>query len=241
MTVRADDSTGSWPQTGTAIVEWTPRAPLTAEPSWLAPDELARGHRLVSPLGEQWLAARCWVRARLALRLGCAPADVPLQADDRGRLSLAGGQGVGDFNVSHTDHVLALAISSSRVGVDVEEAPPADEDLVALAEVVGTGREVDQLRRLPRAELTAAFQRWWVRKEAVLKADGAGFLSEPRLVHVGVTHVETPEPWNVLDHGPLRRPDDGVSTPHTLLATAHDIGAGQVRTAVHAVPSRTTG
>ncbi|USQ80830.1 4'-phosphopantetheinyl transferase superfamily protein [Ornithinimicrobium faecis] len=240
MTVRVEDSAARWPQAGTAIVEWTPRARLTVERAWLSPEELTRGQRLVPPLGEQWLAARCWVRARLALRLGCDPADVPLLADERGRLFLDGCVGPGDFNVSHTQHVLALAVSGSRVGVDVEEAPPAGEDLVALAQVVGTVEEVDQLRHLPETERSAAFQRWWVRKEAVLKADGAGFLSDPRLVHVGVTQVEAPEPWTVLDHGPLRHPDAEVTSPHTLLATAHDTPSGAVSTRVLQVSTSTT-
>lgn len=236
MTVRGDDTTGSWPAGEVALVEWTRRAGLVVERAWLTTDELARGQRLVPSLGEQWLAARCWVRARLALRLGCAPAEVPLRADQRGRLRLAGVGAPADFNVSHTRHVLAVATAGHRVGIDVEQPPPPDEDLVALAEVVGTRREVDQLRGLPATDRAPAFQQWWVRKEAVLKADGAGFLSDPRLVHVGLTHVEAPEPWTVRDHGPLRHTDDVATTPHTLLATAHDSRGGAVSVHVREVP-----
>ncbi|WP_114907067.1 4'-phosphopantetheinyl transferase family protein [Ornithinimicrobium murale] len=224
-----------WPQEGHTLIEWTPRAHLVPEPNWLSPAEAARAARLVPPLGEQWAAARCWVRARLALRLGCAPAAVPLRTDGRGRLSVAGVARPRDLNVSHTGHVLVLALSGSRVGVDVEEPPPAGEDLLALAEVVGTRREVDQLRELPMTERAAAFQRWWVRKEAVLKADGAGFLTDPRQVHVGIVHSQPPEVWAVLDHGALRHPDEDRTTPHTLLATAHDRRAGTPTTSVRMV------
>ena len=229
------DDLESWPREGRAIVEWTLRAGLSPVRGWLSPDELARGGRFVPPLGEQWLAARSWVRGRLARRLACRPADVPLLTDDRGRLWLAGDDGRGDVNVSHTPHVLALVMAGHRVGIDIEDPPPPGQDLVGLAEVVGTDREVDQLRTLPAGERTAAFQRWWVRKEAVLKADGAGFLTDPRLVHVGVTRVAAPTPWTVLDHGPLRRPE-GATTPHTLLATAHDSRVGAVSVHVREVP-----
>lgn len=254
-----------WPGPGETVVEWTPRAGLPLQQAWLSGAELDRMHRQASPLGQRWGAARCWVRARLALRLGCPPEQVPLRTDERGRLGLVGltgtptgagtsagggtprvagtsavggplaGIGTGDFNVSHTEHALVLAISGDRVGVDVEEPPAPADDPLALAEIVGTEQELAQLTRLPRAQRLMAFQRWWVRKEAVLKADGAGFLTDPRLVHVGVTEPQPPEPWTVLDHGALRHPDHVGLLPHTLLATAHNVSIGSAPAQVHVV------
>lgn len=209
-----------WPPAGHTVVEWTV-GPLPVEPAWLSPSEQARAGRFVEPLGHWWAGTRCWVRARLARRLGCAPAQVPLVTDERGRLGVPDLPGTGDLNVSHTNWVLALALSGDRVGIDVEEGPPPGVDPGGLAEVVGTPEEVRQLRALPPPERALAFQRWWVRKEAVLKADGAGFLSDPRLVHVGVTDPAPPSPWLVLDHGPLVTGADEAGIPHTLLATAH--------------------
>lgn len=217
-----------WPQAGHTILEWTPRAGLRVTPDWLRPSEHARRDALVPPLGEHWAAARCWVRARLALRLGCTPGQVPLLAEPRGRLSLAVAQGTQDFNVSHTDHLLVLALAGHRVGVDIETLPPVGEDLLSLAAVVGSPREVAQLASLAPGHRREAFARWWVRKEAVLKADGAGFLSDPTAVHVGVTEVSPPARWTVVDHGVIHSHGSTAGAdpwPRTMLATAHDSGA----------------
>lgn len=244
VSTASPDQVPAWPGRSETLIEWTPRTGLPVQAGWLSHAELARMHGFVSPLGERWAAARCWVRARLALRLGCSPEQVPLVTDARGRPGLVGrpgalaetalpeartgtraDSGTGDVNIAHTEHVLVLAISGHRVGVDVEERPAPADDPVGLAEIVGTQQEVEELKRLAPAQRAAAFQRWWVRKEAVLKADGAGFLTDPRLVHVGVTESQPPEPWAVLDHGALRPPDQAASIPHTLLATAHDLAA----------------
>lgn len=218
-----------WPAAGHTIVEWTPRRGLPHNPSWLSPQERARAARLADPLGERWGAARCWVRARLADYLGTRPEQVPLEIDARGRPLIVGLDG--DFNVSHTDHLLVLAVSGSRVGVDIEGAPGAGEDLVGLARVVGTTEEVEELAAIKPAERSAAFQRWWVRKEAVLKADGAGFLTDPRGIYVGIDHPVPPRPWTVLDHGRL----SGAIAPPTVLATAHEVSASAPHVVVRAV------
>lgn len=240
MTGASTDQHPGWPGRDETLIEWTPRAGLPVRPAWLSHEESARLQEFAPPLGHRWAAARCWVRARLGLRLGCSPAQVPLVTHERGRPGLVGLTGTpsgnGDLNISHTEHVLVLAISGHRVGVDVEEPPAPEDDPVALAEIVGTEEEVDQLTRLAPAQRAAAFQRWWVRKEAVLKADGAGFLTDPRRVHVGVTDSRPPEPWTVLDHGVLRHPDPAVSLPHTRLASAHDVMAGPKPPGVQVVP-----
>jgi 4'-phosphopantetheinyl transferase len=106
-------------------------------------------------------------------------------------------------------------LAHGRVGVDVEELPPAGEDMIGVAEVVATPAELDELRALAEESRPAAFQRWWVRKEAVLKAEGTGFLTDPRAVHVGVTVVAPPSPWVVLDLGLL----DGPGCPALAVAT----------------------
>ncbi|WP_109474000.1 4'-phosphopantetheinyl transferase family protein [Ornithinimicrobium cavernae] len=210
----------AWPTAGRTVVEWTPREGLPVVEDWLSAEEVSRWHRQIAPSGLRWAAARCWVRARLAVRLGCDPRSVPISVDAQGRPRLDGALRSGDLNISHTDSVLVLAVSAERVGVDVEEPPPVDEDLLVLARVVATPAELEQLRAVEPAGRASAFQRWWVRKEAVLKADGSGFLRDPRLVHVGVTQVQAPEPWVVTDLGELRDASSTLAWPRTLLATA---------------------
>lgn len=146
---------GAWPGPGTIEVEWTVRAHLPVRLPWLAPEELARMQRQPPALGRAWAAARCWVRARLAHRLDADPAALRLREGPSRRPTLAGtlqpAPGA-DFNVSHTDAVVVLAVSGGPVGVDVEVAP-ADPDLLALAEVVASPAELAQLRFLPADQL----------------------------------------------------------------------------------------
>ena len=190
------------------VVEWVPRSGLVADTSWLGPAEVDRMRRQPEPLGAAWAAARCWVRQRLAARGGGSPADVEvvLSASHRPRFRHPLLPDDLDVNVAHTGSVLVVALSHGGVGVDVEELPPPREDLLALAEVVATPGELDELRDLDAAIRPAAFQRWWVRKEAVLKAQGTGFLADPRAVHVGVTVLAPPAPWVVYDMGLLPGP-----------------------------------
>ncbi len=125
-----------------------------------------------------------------------------------------------DVNVAHTDGVLVLALARRRVGVDVEELPPTGEDLIGLAEVVATPAELDELRYLDERIRPAAFQRWWVRKEAVLKAEGTGFLTDPRAVHVGITVAAQPAPWVVHALGLV----PGPGRPALAVAIEGDAG-----------------
>ena len=200
------------------MVEWVPRSGLVADMSWLGPAELDRMRRQPEPLGVEWAAARCWVRQRLAARVGGSPADVEvvLGASGRPRFRHPLMPEDLDVNVAHTGRVLVVALAHGVVGVDVEELPPPQEDLLALAEVVATPGELDELRALDEAIRPAAFQRWWVRKEAVLKAQGTGFLADPRAVHVGITVVAPPAPWVVHDVGLV----PGPGRPALAVATA---------------------
>lgn len=211
---------GGWPGPGGATVEWSPRAGLVADLALLSPAEQARAAAFRPPLGEAWAAARCWVRRRLASRWQGDPAGLEIGVGDHGRpvfVHPAIPEGL-DVNVSHTDGVIVLALGWGRVGVDVEDPPPAGEDLVALARVVGTAAEVAELAAVRPGERAAAFQRWWVRKEAVLKGQGSGFLADPRQVHVGITAAVPPRPWVVRDLGALPPP----SGPWLALALDHE-------------------
>jgi phosphopantetheinyl transferase len=55
------------------------------------------------------------------------------------------------------------------------------------------------MARLAPHERQDAFRRYWVRKEAVLKAAGSGFLSDPRQV---VTGLDERHPTWVAHEGP---------------------------------------
>jgi phosphopantetheinyl transferase len=86
------------------------------------------------------------------------------------------------FSVSHARAYSVLAIScSGEVGCDVEDRLEAG-DMQRLGALVLHAQEIEDLGRLEASESQVGFLRCWVRKEALLKAQGAGFLDDPRQV-----------------------------------------------------------
>jgi 4'-phosphopantetheinyl transferase len=81
-----------------------------------------------------------------------------------------------EFNLSHSDDLALVAVALEQpVGVDLERWSEETEHL-ALAERFFSPAERDALRALAgeRAMLTSGFFAAWTRKEAYLKATGAG-------------------------------------------------------------------
>lgn len=213
---RAGDASRRWPERGRTAVEVALIADLDVVPGWLTQAELDRLHRAAPEHGQRWAAGRCWVRSCLGRRLGINPADVVLVADEHGRPFLLHRDlpATAALSITHSDTVVALAVRSGPIGIDVEGPPPPGDDLVGLARIVGSAREVEELAGSAVEDRPQLFQRWWVRKEAVLKAQGHGFLADPTRVHVGVTALAPPPPWHVSDLGPV------PGAPDQLLAVA---------------------
>ena len=81
------------------------------------------------------------------------------------------------FNVAHTADVALYAVAMDRpVGIDVEQIRPVEhlDRLVARYFSPAERAAFGGLRLSPRQQLTAFFATW-VRKEAYMKARGAGF------------------------------------------------------------------
>ena len=79
-----------------------------------------------------------------------------------------------EFNVSHTEGLIAIAFSRShRVGIDVEK-PREILDELEIAERFFTREEASHLRSLAPADRRAAFLGSWTRREAYAKVTGRG-------------------------------------------------------------------
>jgi 4'-phosphopantetheinyl transferase len=77
------------------------------------------------------------------------------------------------FNLSHTDGLIACALSVGReVGVDVERI--TRQVTHELPERFFSAREVADLRALPRADQDIVFFDYWTLKESYIKARGLG-------------------------------------------------------------------
>ncbi len=154
-------------------------------------------------------AGRWLVRHVLSRRLGCAEAEVELTAGAHGRPSLISG-GI-DFNLSHAGSLVVLALSTTRVGIDVEMTNRT-RDWRAIARRFFSAVEVAAIEACDEARQRTAFFRAWVRKEAFVKALGTGIATgfgrfdvsvgpEPALLGARIDGVDADE-WSIRDLPP---------------------------------------
>ncbi|MEZ5397810.1 MAG: 4'-phosphopantetheinyl transferase superfamily protein [Bryobacterales bacterium] len=89
------------------------------------------------------------------------------------------------FNLSHSGSVALFAVSRvHEVGIDIETLR-RDFDIAAITDLVFTARERVVFANCTEDRKVAAFLRGWTRKEACLKAIGAG-------LHFPIKQIEVP-------------------------------------------------
>lgn len=183
--------------------------------------ERARLRRfVVEPPREAFLVTRAVLRHLLSLYLNSqgearSPREIALETTDRGKPRLATVQQPASssiaFNVSHSGGLSLLAFSrGGAVGVDLESCrrDPSNFENVARYFASEERAVLDELDGRAHRE---AFFRCWTRKEAYLKARGAGMSVEldafavsvepddPTLVRVD---RDRPEDWTMVDLDP---------------------------------------
>jgi 4'-phosphopantetheinyl transferase len=160
---------------GVAEVEvWT--AQLDAhqvDEAVLSDEERARAERLHHARDRvRFLAARTILRRLLGRYGGVASGAIVFASGDAGKPSVEGMPGL-HFSHARSGDLGAFAFAAGPVGVDVERIRPfPDRDIVAAR--FFSERERAHLGALAGNEADAAFFRCWTRKEAYLKATGAG-------------------------------------------------------------------
>ena len=143
----------------------------------MSPDEHQRMARFVFERDRRrFLLTRALVRTMLSRYAAVPPAQWTFIANAHGRPELLDRPlGVPDlrFNLSHTDGLIACAVTIGReVGVDVEHIQRR-----LTHDVAGrffAPREVSDLQALPEDEQARAFFEYWTLKEAYIKARGFG-------------------------------------------------------------------
>ena len=137
-----------------------------AERAALLKDDLAK---------KRSIAGRGLLREILGGYVAVAPEKVRIDTGEYGKPYLEECEGNIRFNLSHSEDILIIAVSTCRdVGVDIE-AIKIDKPLNTMARLAFSRREQEELFALPSSDLQAAFYLCWVRKEACLKACGRGF------------------------------------------------------------------
>jgi len=135
----------------------------------------------------------------LAAVVAADPAELGFDYGEHGRPDLAGHPTV-SFNLSNSEGVGLLVISAvGRVGVDVEVIRPDFADLRVADRFFAPG-EIRRLHALAPAERDLGFFRCWTRKEALLKAHGAGLTLPLRGFEVS---LEPGRPARLIDGGPV--------------------------------------
>ena len=155
-------------------------APFDRFEGELPPDERRRAQRFMFDRDRRrFVFAHRVLRATLARYLDVAPGDIEFSNGKYGKPQLAGACGGRlEFNLSHSDHAVLVAISGAGpVGVDVE-AIRVMRDRDDIARRTFAAGEFERLCRLDDEGRTAGFFNCWTRKEAFVKAIGEG-LSHP--------------------------------------------------------------
>ncbi len=140
----------------------------------LSKEEMARAHRFVFPEHRNhFVVGRGKLRELLGAYLNCPPDKLEFEIAQFGKLSLTD-HPEACFNLSHSGGLALYAFALSReVGIDVEKfrAEFASE---AIADRYFSLQERQQLRELPEQLRREGFFLCWTRKEAYVKAHGAG-------------------------------------------------------------------
>jgi 4'-phosphopantetheinyl transferase len=120
------------------------------------------------------VAAETVARAWLGDQFDCAPEQLPLQRDDRGRPRRHARLSAFDTSWSHSGEGLLLALGRDvDVGIDLERLHPRPRAL-AIAQRYFASGELAWLQQQRDDLRDEAFLRLWCAKEAVLKAHGQG-------------------------------------------------------------------
>jgi 4'-phosphopantetheinyl transferase len=193
----------------------------------LSPAERDRARRFISPLhGLRYARSHTALRHLLGRRMRLAPAALEFVTNAFGKPALI--QGGAHFNLSHSGDLALIGLAENPIGVDVEWADETASDLRAIAERMFAPEEFDQVASA--AEFTSAFYRCWVRKEAVVKAEGEGLslplrsfsvrpsTGAPIDVHMGKERDR--RIWRVLDVAVPLGYSAAMACPPTAIADA---------------------
>lgn len=158
-----------------------PPAPPEALRSVLSADERERADRFrFEDDRRRYIVGRGVLRVLLGRCTGIEPQRLAFGYGAHGKPALAepGGPLPLEFNVSHSGRWVLIGVTRGRVlGVDLERIRPV-ADLEAIAARHFTAAEAARILSLHGERRTAAFFACWTRKEACVKAEGAG-LSKP--------------------------------------------------------------
>lgn len=143
----------------------------------------------------RFIAGRARLRQVLSRCAGLDPREIELAYSIEGKPRLAASMprtGL-QFNLAHSNELALIAVThNARIGIDLEFVRPLS-DMDALVSRFFSKRESALFQELAEPEKPAAFFNLWTRKEALLKATGAGIAGGLDKVEVTFLRGERPE------------------------------------------------
>jgi 4'-phosphopantetheinyl transferase len=173
----------------TVSVRWAEARAPASSAELLGDEEIARWRGLPRDEDQRmFISAHALARWVVSERLGVPVADIDLAqrcercggAHGRPEVSVAGTPGPW-VSLAHAGGWVVAATAEHPVGVDLEPLASPTQDIASVALCSDEQAELDAA---PSAERPQNLVRWWVRKEAVLKARGMGLASDPRTIRV---------------------------------------------------------
>jgi 4'-phosphopantetheinyl transferase len=159
-----------------ALLDHNSRALAKLESS-LSPDECVRAGRFVLEANRKhFVMTRGVLRALLGRYLECSPQAIEFRYGLNGKPALGGRHSNTSicFNLSHSGGVALFAFAlDRRIGIDLELVRPEPVGEAIAARYFST-QENYELCNLPTDQKTEGFFLCWTRKEAYVKAQGAG-------------------------------------------------------------------
>jgi 4'-phosphopantetheinyl transferase len=152
---------------------------------------------------QQFVIVRGALRLILGKYLNRAPKRFFFEATFHGRPFVKDGGNL-DFNVSHSEGWAAIALGKTRVGIDVEQLRRVS-DVIALSRRFFSTSECQSLLQFPQDQRQAAFFRCWTRKEAYIKACGAGLAMPLRSFKVVLGKTVSQDQGSEISDGKRKR------------------------------------
>lgn len=156
----------------------------------LAPDEVARMNQYRDERDRnRYAICRGALRQLLGRYLGVSGEHISIGYAPHGKPQIENPSEhpVLNFNISHSGGLALMAFSLDRqVGIDLEQIRP-DVDFAAVARVFLSPSELASFCLQSGEDKIDAFYRYWVCKEAYLKARGTGLTLSPRTFSVSIS------------------------------------------------------
>lgn len=167
----------------------------------LSKDEQQRAQRLRLPQHQtRFVAARGMLRSLLGRYLDLSPLEIEFDTGPHGKPFVRNAVTPKlHFNISHSQKIALLAFSQeSEIGIDVE-GPRTHLDHEAIAKRILNDQEQEWFQSLPSSKRPSAFLSCWTRKEAFIKAHGAGLTFPLKDVTVTFLPHQTPRLVKIKD------------------------------------------